>query len=90
MRRVRFVQGNALDLDRELHSCLTLTGDLRLRDPVHDEALGAVELSEIRAAPRFTARALCAHRSGQDAQHERQTHIHPALQVRQKQKKNTV
>lgn len=49
----------------------TLTGDLRLRNAAHTEALGAVELSENSAAPRFTGRALCAHRSGQDAQHER-------------------
>lgn len=62
----------------------TLTGDLRLRDAAHAGALAAVELSESRAAPRFTARALCARRSGQDAQHERQAHIHPALQKKKK------
>lgn len=49
----------------------TLTGDLRLRNAAQAEALGDVELSESRAASGFTARTLCAHRSDQDAQHER-------------------
>lgn len=86
LRCARFVQRTALDLHRELVGQFpdTLTGDLRLRDPAHADALGAVELSESRAAPRFTARALCARRSGQDAQHERQAHIHPALQENKK------